>query len=68
MTNDLVASQQQSKDMDQGNRKRVAPKEELEEELTKKRLRDNASEQTAEAAEGKTFASHSFLGDRKSVV
>lgn len=61
MTNDVVAepSQEQSKDMDQGNRKRSAPKD-VEEELTKKRLRENTNAQTAsEAAGGKEFAAKS---------
>ena len=63
MTNDVVAgpSQEQSKDMDQGNRKRSAPKD-VEEELTKKRIRDgNASAETAEAAEGKPFVSQHLI-------
>ncbi|KAL4530815.1 hypothetical protein Ndes2526B_g09205 [Nannochloris sp. 'desiccata'] len=53
MTNDVVAepSQEQSKDMDQGNRKRSAPKD-VEEELTKKRLRENTNAQTASEAAG----------------
>lgn len=58
MTNDVVAepSQEQSKDVDQGNRKRSAPKD-VEKELTKKRLRENTNAQTApEAAGGKAFA------------
>jgi hypothetical protein len=58
MTNDVVAepSQEQSKDADQGNRKRSAPKDVEEELETKKRLRENTNAQTAsEAAGGKAF-------------
>jgi hypothetical protein len=57
MTNDVVAgsSQGQSKDIDQSKRKRSAPKD-VEEELTKKRIRDNANAQLPEAAGGESSA------------
>lgn len=63
MTNDVVASQEHGKDMDQGNRKRPAPKD-VEEELTKnssKRLRDIPNEDAAEAAGGKAFACYHLI-------
>jgi hypothetical protein len=57
MTNDVVdeSSQGQPEDMDQGSRKRSAPKE-AEEELAKKRLRDNANAQLPEATGGNAFS------------